>query len=140
MPARPRSWPSRLAKAVADQRGVVDARRIADGAVTDRVGDDLFDLGRAIAELFQRRRHRLVDDLEVTAAGQFLELHQRKVRLDPGGVAIHHQTDGAGRRDHRGLRVAVAVLFAQLQRLVPAAMARSISVRPGSWRDPAAPA
>ncbi len=41
------------AKAVAHKRGVVDARRVADGAVTDGIGDDLFDLGRAVAQLFK---------------------------------------------------------------------------------------
>ncbi len=108
-----------LAKAVTDQRRVVDAGGIADGAVADGVRDDLFDLGGAIAQLFKRGRNRAVDDLEVTAAGKLLELHQRKVRLDPRGVAIHDQTDGAGGRDHRGLCIAIAVLFAKLQRFVP---------------------
>ena len=64
-----------------------------------------------IAEHAQRFRHRAVDDLEVAAAGELLELHQREVRLDAGGVAIHHQADRAGRRDHGRLRVAVAVLL-----------------------------
>ena len=109
----------RLTKAVADQRGVVDPRRVADGAVADGVGHDLFDLGRAIAKGFQRRRHRPVDDLEVAATGELLELHQREVRLDPRGVAIHDKANGARGRDHGGLGVAIAVLFAQLQRLVP---------------------
>ena len=107
------------AKAVADQRRRVDAGAIADGAVADGIGDDFSSLARGIAELFQGGRNRLVDDLEVTTPGQFLELHQREVRLDAGGVAIHHQTDGAGRGNHRGLGVAVAVLFAKRQRLVP---------------------
>ena len=40
------------------------------------------------------RRDRGVDDLEVAAAGQFLELDQGEVRLDAGGVAIHDQADG----------------------------------------------
>ena len=107
------------AKTVADQRGVVDRRRVADGAVTDSIADDFFDLGRAVAKLFKRCRHRLVDDLEIATARELLEFHQRKVRLDPGGIAIHHQTDGARRRNHRGLRVAVPVLFAKPQGFVP---------------------
>src|SRR3712207_7388502 len=48
-----------------------------------------------------------------------LEFHEREVGLDAGGVAIHHQRDGAGRRDHSRLRVAEAVLRAKLQRPVP---------------------
>ena len=40
-----------------------------------------------------------VDQLEVAAAGQLLELHQGEVGLHPGGVAVHEQADGAGGRD-----------------------------------------
>ena len=95
---------------------------------------------RAIAQLFQGRRHRLVDDLEITTTRQLLELHQRKVRLDPGRVTIHHQTDGAGRRNHGDLRIAEAVLFAQLQRLVPCGHGQLDQPASGQLRGPAAPA
>ena len=61
----------------------------------------------------------MVDDLEIAAAGQFLELDEGEIGLDAGGVAVHDQPDGAGRRDHRNLGVAVAVLLAQFQRPVP---------------------
>ena len=87
--------------------------------MADRINLDLGDLGFAVAERAQGLRHRAVDDLPVAAAGQLLELHQREVGLDAGGVAVHHQADGAGGRDHGGLCVAVAVAFAELQRLVP---------------------
>ena len=93
--------------------------RLRQRAVADRVGLDLGDVGFAIAERAQRFRHRAVDDLEVAAAGELLELHQREVGLDAGGVAIHHQADGAGGRDHGRLRVAVAVLLAERERAVP---------------------
>ena len=53
------------------------------------------------------------------AADELLVLDERDVRLDAGGVAIHHEADGAGRREHGGLRVAVAVLLAELDALVP---------------------
>ena len=95
------------------------AGRLRERAVADGVGHDLGDLGLAVAERAQRLRHGLVDDLEVAAAGELLELHQREVGLDAGGVAVHHQADGAGRRDHGGLRVAVAVLLAERQRACP---------------------
>ena len=72
-----------------------------------------------IAEHAQRLRHRVVDDLEVAAAGELLELHQREVRLDAGRVAIHHEADRAGRRDHGRLRIAIAVLLAERERAVP---------------------
>ncbi len=87
--------------------------------MADGIGLDLGDLALGIAERAQRLGHRAVDDLEVAAAGQLLELHQREVGLDAGGVAIHDQADRAGRRDHRRLRVAVAVLLAELDGAVP---------------------
>ena len=87
--------------------------------MADRIGDDLGDLALAVAEHAQRFRHGAVDDLEVAAAGELLEFHQREVGLDAGGVAIHHQADGAGRRDHARLRVAIAVRFAERERAVP---------------------
>jgi hypothetical protein len=87
--------------------------------VADGVGLDLRDIGLAVAERPQRHGDGLVDDLPVAAAGELLEFHQREIRLDAGGVAIHHEADGAGRRHHRGLRVAVAVELAEFERLVP---------------------
>ncbi len=87
--------------------------------MADGIGLDLRDIRLAIAERAQRLRHRAVDDLPVAAAGKLLEFHQREIRLDAGGVAIHHEANGAGRRHHRGLRIAVAVQLAELQRLVP---------------------
>ena len=77
------------------------------------------DLRGGVAELLQRHRHRLVDDLHHPAADQLLVLDQRDVGLDAGGVAVHHEADGAGRRQHGGLGVAVAEVLAELDRLVP---------------------
>ena len=108
-----------FAKPVTDKRRVVDCRRVADGAVADSVADDFFDLCRSVAQFLKRCWHRLVDDLEVSAAGQFLEFDQCEVRLDPCGVAIHDQTDGACWCDHCGLSIAVAVFLAQAQGFVP---------------------
>ena len=112
----------RRREALACERGVVDRRRILEGAAADRVGDNLADLRRRVAERLQRLGHRAVDDLEVPAAGELLELHQGEIGLDAGGVAVHDQADGAGGRDHRRLRVAVAVLLAELHRAVPGAL------------------
>ena len=91
-------------------------------AVADRIGLDLGDVGRAIAEHAQRLRHGAVDDLEIAAAGELLELDQREIRLDAGGVAVHDEADGAGRRDHGRLGVAEAVLGAERERAVPGAL------------------
>ena len=116
-------------KPLALQRRVVDAGRLAERAVADRVGLDLGDLGLRVAERAQRFRHRAVDDLEVAAAGELLELHQREVGLDAGGVAVHHQADRAGRRDHGRLRVAVAVLLRRARAPCPRRPWRAPSCR-----------
>ena len=75
-------------------------------AMPGRIGHDLVDFGLAIAERAQAFGHGAVDDLEIAAAGEFLEFDEREIGLDAGRVAIHHEADGAGRRDHADLRVA----------------------------------
>ena len=102
-----------------DQPVEIDPGRAGERAVADRVVDDAADGIVVISQRCQSLGHRAVDDLEVAAAGQLLELHQREVGLDAGGVAVHHQADGAGGRDDAGLGVAVAVLLAQLKRTIP---------------------
>ncbi len=92
---------------------VVDRRSSGEGAVAQRIALDRGDLGGVVAECGERLRHRAVDDLEIAAAGQLLEFDQREIGLDPGGVAIHDESDRAGRCDHRRLGVAEAVLFAE---------------------------
>ncbi len=109
-----------LVQAALEERRVVDVRRALERAGAERVPHHALDLGVVVAEPAQRPRHRLVHDLEVPAAGQLLELHQREIGLDAGGVAVHQQSDRAGRREHGGLGVAVAVPLAEPDRLVPA--------------------
>ena len=106
-------------EALGGERLVVDLGRADQRAAADRVAHDVVDLLGRVAERGERRRHHAVDDLEVAAARQLLELDQREVGLDAGGVAVHDQADRAGRRDHRGLGVAIAVRLAPLERLVP---------------------
>ncbi len=108
-----------VGEALGLQRRVIDGGRLRQIAVTDGVGLDLGDLRLGIAERAQRLGHGAVDDLEIAAAGQLLELDQREVGLDAGGVAIHHQADGAGGGDDGGLRVPIAVRFAERERVVP---------------------
>ena len=127
-------------KAFRLQRVVVDAGRAFQRAAADRVGDDRLDLGRRVAERRERLRHRPVDDLEVAAAGELLEFHQREVRLDAGRVAIHDEADRAGRRDDGRLGVAIAVLLAERDRALPrrdGALRRGSC--PGNARGRAAP-
>ncbi|MPL92618.1 hypothetical protein SDC9_38730 [bioreactor metagenome] len=123
------------AETMADERGAVDARAIAQGSVADRIADDLLDLRRGIAERFEGRGHRAVDDLEVAATGELLELHQGEIGLDARRVAIHHQADGARGRDHRDLRVAEAMRLAKRQRLVPGRFRQRDQRRVGTVRS-----
>ena len=100
----------RLERAVEDRQVLgLEAGRALDRLVLVDVGEDLLDLRRVVAELAQRRRDRLVDDLEVALADELLVLDERDVGLDAGGIAIHHERDRAGGREHGDLRVAVAV-------------------------------
>src|SRR5262245_61577097 len=66
-----------LGEALGYQGGVIDARRLRQRAVADGVSLDLGDVSFAIAERTQCFRDRAVDNLEVTAACELLELHQR---------------------------------------------------------------
>ena len=87
----------------------LDRRSAFDRAGSVDVADDGVDLGLVVAELDERRRHGVVDDLDHAAADELLVLHQCEIRLDAGGIAVHHEADGAGRSQHGDLRVAVAV-------------------------------
>src|SRR5215472_4820382 len=87
--------------------------------MAQRVALDGGDLDGVVAECGERLRHRMVDDLEIAAAGELFEFDQREIGLDAGGVAIHDQADRAGGRDDRRLGIAEAVLFAERQRGVP---------------------
>ncbi len=98
----------------------LDAGRAFDGSGGVDVADDGVDLVVVVAELEERGGHGVVDDLDHAAADELLVLHEREVGLDAGGVAIHHEADGAGGREHGDLRVAVAVLLAVGECLVPA--------------------
>jgi hypothetical protein len=91
-----------------------------DRLVLVDVGHDVVDLTGAVPELLERPGHRLVDDRHRAPAHQLLELDEAEVGLDAGGVAVHHQADGAGGGQHRGLAVAHAVALAQLAGHVPA--------------------
>ena len=103
-------------KALGGQRLVIDARSAGERAVAHGIFDDALDGLLGVAEPPQRLWHHAVDDLEIAAAGELLELHQREIGLDAGRIAIHHEADRAGRRDHRRLRIAVAMRFAKLER------------------------
>ena len=83
------------------------------------VRDDVLDFRLAVTEPAQRIRHAAIDDLQHAAAGEQFVFHERDVGFDAGRVAIHQERNGAGRREHGDLRVAIAVLPALGQRAVP---------------------
>ena len=113
------------------ERRVVDARRMRERRAADGVSDNVGDLLLVIAKRAQSLGHGAVDDLEIAAAGELLELDQREVGLDAGRVAIHHKADRAGRRDDRDLRVAEPMLFAKRERIAPGGARGFAQIRPG---------
>ena len=70
----------------------------------------------------------LIDDLHQPAADELLVFDQRDVGLHAGRVAVHHEADGAGRREHGGLRVAVAEILAELDGLVPCLLRTGVEI------------
>ena len=90
-----------------------------DGAGRIDVADDIRRLLAGVAELEERCRDGIVNDFDHAAADQLLVFHQCQIGLDAGGVAIHHEANSASGREHRNLRIAVAVLLAVGEGIVP---------------------
>src|SRR5207237_229477 len=109
----------------------LQVRRALDGAGGIDVADDLLHLLGRVAQLDQRRRHRVVDNLDHAAAHQLLVLDQCQTGIDAAGVAIDHEPDRAGGGDHRDLRVAVAAAAPGFVGVVPA-MLRAVPQRRGN--------
>ena len=99
---------------------MIQRRRVGERAGSDGIGNDVVELAVIIAHRSQGLRHHPVDDLEIAAAGQFLEFHQGKIRLDARGIAIHDQANGAGGGDDRGLSIPITVLLAEVEGKIPA--------------------
>ena len=102
---------------------VLDMRRAFDGAGGVDVADDGVGLLVVVAELEQGGGDGVVDDFNHAAADQLLVLDQGEIGLDAGGVAVHHEADGSGWREHCDLAIAVAVFFAVGEGFVPALFA-----------------
>ena len=120
----------RLEGAIEDgQMVVLDVRRAFDGAGGVDVADDGVGLIMGVAQLEQRRRHGVVDDLNHAAADQLLVLDQCQIRLDTSSIAVHHETDGAGGGQDCYLAVSVAMFFAVGQGFVPALFAGLVDCR-----------
>src|SRR5260370_38498806 len=100
----------------------LESGRAFDLAVAVDVGNDLRTFLRRITQLHQRGRNGVVDDLDDAAADQLLVLHARQVGLAARRVAIHHETDGAGRSEYGNLRILVAELFTEGERRAPSGL------------------
>ena len=74
----------------------IESRGTLDRVVGVDVSQNGVDLLRCITEFVQTQTHGLVDDFQHPAAGELFVLHQCDVRLDAGGIAVHHERDRAG--------------------------------------------
>ena len=81
--------------------------------------DDSFDLIGIVTEFLQSGFHRLVDNFEHSAARQQLVFYQGNVRFDSSRVAIHQETDRAGRCEHSDLCVPITITLSKFRRAVP---------------------
>ena len=90
-----------------------------DGLVLVDVFDDGLHVLAVVPQPFERAGDGGVHDLEQAASDQPFVFDQGDVRLDAGRVAVHHESDRAGRRQHGRLRVAVAAALAERQGVVP---------------------
>ena len=97
----------------------LEAGGALNGAGGVDVADDVVDLGVGVAEFEEGAGDGVVDDLDHAAADELFVLDEGEVGLDAGGVAVHHEADGAGGGEDGGLGVAVAVLLAEGEGGVP---------------------
>src|SRR5271157_272267 len=81
----------------------LDAGRAFNSSGGVDVADNGVHVVAVVAQLEERGGHGVVDDLDHAAADQLLVFDQSQVGLDAGGVAVHHETDGAGGRKHSDL-------------------------------------
>ena len=77
--------------------------------------DDPFDFFGIVTQFLQGGFHRLIDNFEHSAACEQLVFYERDVRLNPGRIAIHQETDCARRGKNGDLRVTIAVALPELR-------------------------
>ena len=83
--------------------------RTLDGVIVLDELNDLLSLCIRVAEHTQSLSHRLVRDLEHSAADESLVLDESDIRLNARRVAVHHEANRAGRGKDRRLAVAITV-------------------------------
>ena len=92
------------------------------------VGDDGGGCRFAVVQAPQSVRHAAIHDLQHAATSEQFVFHERDVGFDAGGVAIHEEGDGASRREHGDLGVAVAMLLTFGQGTIPAMAGFSLEI------------
>jgi len=120
-----------LAEALLAEACAVDVGRALECGGADAVPLDLLDLVPGVAQAAQGEGDGAVDDLEVPAAGELLELDEGEVGLDARGITVHDEADGARGRDNRDLGIPEAMLLTHHQRSVPRLAG---GVNEGGWR------
>src|SRR5208283_1852876 len=98
-----------LGESFAAEAFVIDVGSAAKAPMACGVGGNIVDLGLSVSEGAQSGRNGLVDDFEIAAAGESLEFDEREIRFDPRRVAVHEETNRAGRGDGAYLRIAIAM-------------------------------
>ena len=92
---------------------------VFDGVELLDVRDDGFNRLRVITKATQAFGHGAIDDLQHAAACEQFVFHERDVRFNTGGIAVHEERDRAGRREHGDLGITIADLFATSQSTIP---------------------
>ena len=86
--------------------------------------DDVLNFAFGISEFVERRGNTLIDDLKIASSRKLLELHEREIWFDPGGITIHEKPNRPGRSDHGDLCVAITIKFSDLKSIFPILMRR----------------
>ena len=100
---------------------LLEARRAFDRLSFIDVADDRIDFVLDVSELRQCHRNGVIHDLEKTAAHELLVLHEGDIGFHARRIAVHHESDRAGRRKDGDLTVLVSMLHAQFEGPVPCA-------------------
>src|SRR5947209_7619968 len=88
-------------------------------AVLGDVFDDRLGLLLLVTQSGECLGYRLIDDLHGAATDQLLELDERKVRLDTGRIAVHHEPNSSSRRQNAGLSISPTIFLTDPETILP---------------------
>ena len=98
-----------IGKSQGFQPGQIEWHGVLQISGAHDVDQGILDLAVRVTQVVERFLQGLVHDLEEPATGQLFPFDDGEIGFDAGGVAIHQQTDGAGRRQDGHLGIAIAV-------------------------------